>query len=469
MARKQNLHNALTRRELLKYGLYGGLAASLSGTLPLGGCSKRGRGNRYNVVLISIDTLRADHVSCYGYKHATTPNIDRLAGQGHLFSNAYTTIPSTLPAHASLFSSLYPRQLATRRNGEKTPAKATTLAETLESAGYATAAFVSTSIMNARYGLDQGFQTYNDVGKQTTRTAEETLAKATIWLENHKDESFFLFVHFFDPHTFYHAPDFFREKFGAPDRPMPPKRGFIQNSSQFTTEVIGKTIAAYDAEIAYADWALGRLMQTLEHLDLNENTLIVLLSDHGETLDELATRYGYFFDHGEFLYVHQLQIPMVIRMPAMVSQEIGIVHIDTVSIADIMPTILELLQIEPLTSIAGLSLLPILHGEKVSHGPVFSERQTFERAPKPYLRGDDYSIIEGKWHFIFSTVRDSELYNLLDDASEVSNLRHEREKTKTLKGKLYKWLKQVKPLFGPSKFETNKEALEQLRSLGYVE
>jgi arylsulfatase A-like enzyme len=322
--------------------------------------------------------------------------------------------------------------------------------------------------MEARYGLNQGFQIYDDAGELIRLSAAEILFKSTEWLKNNKDEPFFLFIHFFDPHTPYYSPEHFRTKFGAPDKAVPPAIEFVPDPSLFTPTLVHETIAAYDATIAYADWAVGKLMQELDQLSLNERTLVVLVSDHGETLDELATRYGYFFDHGEFLYVHQLQIPLIIRTPETVTSGNEIVHTDPVSITDVMPTILEELEIELPRSMAGLSLLPMLHGEKVSHGPVFSERRAFGKAPKPYMRGDDYSIIEGPWHLIFSTVRDNELYNLLDDPGEISNLQHKPDRSKTLKGKLYKWLDKVEPLFGPPMFETDEEALRRLRTLGYV-
>ncbi len=425
--------------------------------------------DKLNLLIISIDTLRADHVSCYGYDEETTPHIDQLAYQGHLFTNAYTTMPTTLPAHASLFTSLYPTQLSTRRNGAKVPAEATTLAEILESSGYATAAFVSATIMDARYGLNQGFHTYDEAMGPGMQIAAKTLAKATAWLMNHRDGPFFLFTHFFDPHTPYYAPEDFRNKFDAPNRETPPEFVFLSNPSQFTPHLVRKVIAAYDAEIAYADWAVGKLISELDRLDLGKHTLVVLVSDHGESLDELITRYGYAFDHGEFLYEHQLRIPLIIRMPERVIKERNIVHTSPVSIVDVMPTILDMLQIDPPGLMAGQSLIPMLHKEKVAHDPIFSEMREFKTPPKPYLAGSDYSIIDDKWHLIFSTIRGTELYNLLDDLSEISNLRRERKETEALIKKLKSRLEHLNPLFGPSIFETDREAIEQLRSLGYVE
>lgn len=423
-----------------------------------------------NLLIISIDTLRADHISCYGYKKNTTPNIDFLASQSHRFKNAYTTMPTTLPAHASLFTSLYPTQLNIRRNGEKVPAEVTTLAEILKSSGYTTTAFVSAVVLDERYGISQGFETYEDnFGKYNQQTAGNTLAKTVSWLKNHNNDPFFLFVHFYDPHTPYYAPDPFRKKFQAPNRPQPPELEFLQNPGQYTPVLVKQVIAAYDASVAYADWAVGKLLHRLEQLGLDENTLVVLISDHGESLDELITRYGYAFDHGEFLYVHELRIPLIVRMPEAKSQRKKMVHSLPVSIVDIMPTILELLHIEPPELVSGRSFLPVLYKEKISPQPIFSERRTFKIVPKPYLKGNSYSIIEDNWHLIFSTNRNNEFYDMAVDPYETSPINSNYERALDMIGKLQIKLKQIKPMFGPTKFETNKESIERLRSLGYIE
>jgi arylsulfatase A-like enzyme len=459
------------RRGVLRWGLCSALAAVLWLTVCLSGCGrKQARGEGPNLVIISVDTLRADHVSCYGYKRETTPNIDHLASQGHRFDSVYTTVPTTLPAHASLFTSLYPSQLSVRRNGEAVPAGVVTLAQILETSGYTTGGFVSAIPMDARYGLGRGFQTYVDVGgdERLEIPAEETLSKATRWLKRSANEQFFLFVHFYDPHTWYHAPERFRKKLGAPDEQEPPGRQFVPNPDEYTPERVEEIIAAYDAEIAYADWAVGELLRELVRAGVEDNTVVVVLSDHGESLDELLTRYGYGFDHGEFLYAHQLEIPLIIRTPEDISQGEGIVHGVSVSILDVMPTILDILQIGPPESMEGRSLVPMLRGEPASHEPIFSERRAYQEAPKPYLAAAGYSVIEAEWHVISSGGGAIELYNLLDDPGEVSDLGGEHEKVETLRSELQQWVARLKPLFGPSMFETDKEAIEGLRDLGYA-
>jgi arylsulfatase A-like enzyme len=357
-----------------------------------------------------------------------------------------------------------------RRNGEKVPAGVVTLAQILETSGYTTAGFVSAIPMDARYGLGRGFQTYVDVGGDERREipAEETLSKVTRWLKRHGNEQFFLFVHFYDPHTWYHAPERFRKKLGAPEGQEPPARQFVPNPEEYTPERVQEIIAAYDAEIAYADWAVGELLGELARVEVEDNTVVVVLSDHGESLDELLTRYNYVFDHGEFLYAHQLEIPLIIRTPEEVSQEVGIVHRVSVSILDVMPTILDILQIDPPESMEGRSLLPMLRGEPASQEPIFSERRAYQDPPKPYLADAGYSVIEGEWHLISSRSGAIELYNLLDDPGESSNLGSEHEEVEALRSELQQWVGLLKPLFGPASFVTDKEAIEGLKDIGYA-
>jgi len=213
---------------------------------------------------------------------------------------------------------------------------------------------------------------------------------------------------------------------------------------------------------------VGALRYELAQMGVEDRTVVVLLSDHGESLDELLPRYGYAFDHGEFIYAHQLHVPLIIRMPEEPSAENGVVHTGLVSIVDVMPTILDILEINPVDTMAGRSLMPVLKGEQATSGSLFSQRRTFDKPPRPFLAGEDYSIIRDGWHLIFSTIRDVELYNLAEDPREVSNVVQEREKVDALTGELRRWLHELKPLFGPSRFETDEKAIERLRDLGYA-
>jgi len=468
--RRKKIQGDLSRRKVLKYGLYGSLSAALSSSLWVSGCGKTGPKKKLNVLVVSIDTLRADHVSCYGYGKPTTPNADRLAEEGHVWSRAYTTMPTTLPAHTSMFTSLYPRQLSVRRNGDRIPEKAVMLAQLLQSKGYSTGGFVSGYSLSSRYGFNRGFETFMDIRGMKVCPAEVTLGRALKWLAEHRDDLFFLFAHLFDPHTSYHAPGKFRAKFGAPNKAEPPEFDFLKNPGYFTLEKIRDVTAAYDAEIAYADWAFGQLRRKVSELGLDESTIIVLTSDHGESLDELLVRYNYGFDHGEFMYAHQLHIPMIIYVPTMEARaKEQRVHTVPVSIVDVMPTLLELLDIKHAAGMVGNSLVPMLYGKKMSRGPVFSERRIFKEAPKPYLGGDDCSIIKEKWHLIYSTASKSELYNIEKDPLERMILSSEEAEFAKLNKQVQQWRQKTRPLYFPSGFETDPKAMERLRSLGYIE
>ena len=424
-----------------------------------------------NVLVISIDTLRPDHLSCYGYDKVTSPHIDALAKVGHQFTNAFTSMPTTLPAHTSLFTSLYPTQLAVRRNGEIIPAEVVTLAEILREQGYSTAAFVSATVLHSYFRLNQGFLAYFDGDvKRGSRPASEILGDVSRWMRYFRKEPFFLWVHLFDPHTPYYAPQEYRDHFGAPDGPVLTEFGFVKNPEMFTDDVVGQVVAAYDAEIAYADWAVGQLMDAIKLLGMDKRTLVVIVSDHGESLDELKSRYGYAFDHGEFLYAHQLRIPLIMRMPQKFEEfSSPMVHESPVSIVDVMPTILDLLGIEPRKQpMVGRSLVPLLAQQPFEDRPVFTQRRFFEEAVRDFLGEEEYSIIKGDLHLIQSTRRGNELYNLANDPAEFTNLVDQDDTVAALMNELKTHVFETTPLFGDPEFGSVPEVNEALKNLGYT-
>ena len=221
---------------------------------------------RLNVLLISIDTTRADHLACYGHPSVETPNIDRLATGGTLFLHCTSAVPITLPSHSSMMTGTYPFVHGARDNGTfHLHGDNVTLAEILREAGYATGAEVATDVLNREYGLAQGFDTYRDAESLPLdgearerdvpyRRAEEVCDGALSWLRTHAGAPLFLFVHFFDPHDPYVPPARFASRYGDP----------------------------YVGEIAYVDEQVGRLLAELDALGLAERTLVVLTSDHGE-------------------------------------------------------------------------------------------------------------------------------------------------------------------------------------------
>lgn len=438
------------------------------------GCTRLGH-PEFNVLFLSIDTLRADHLSCYGYERTTSPNIDRLAADGHRFSHAYTSMPTTLPAHTSMFTSHYPSENAVRRNGDIVTSSLITLPEILQAAGYTTAGFVSGLPLNSRFGLNQGFDTYEGVKGKPSRTSEDTVKSVRRWFEKYYRRRFFLFVHLFDPHSRYKAPQRFRQPFSAPES-VPAKFGFIRDRSRMTGDAIATAIAGYDAEIAYADWAIGELLSMLTRFGIEDETLVVLVSDHGESLDELLDRYGYVFDHGEFLYRHQLNVPLIIRLPAsMRGRHRTGVHDTPVSTIDVMPTILDIVGVDSPMDTAGRSLLPALQGRELAERPVFSERRMFKKTTRDFLEGSDYSVILGRWHMLLNGGRSNELYDLEADTDEAITYDglaggvSAGAKTRELVRLIHSWRAKTKPLVSKARTEEDRRVLERLRSLGYTQ
>ena len=220
-----------------------------------------------NILLISIDTCRADHLSCYGHKKNTTPNIDSIAKTGIRFENAITPVPQTLPSHSSMLTGTTPLYHGVHdNNGYKLSHSNITLAQILKNKGFTTAAFISAFVLDSQFGLSQGFGTYNDRFEEelnsngiVERRAEETSSLAMKWLDDHKAEPFFLFLHYFDPHMKY-------------DPPEPFALEFSDN--------------LYAGEIAYTDHWIGKVLDKLKETGLYDSTLIIITSDHGEMLGE---------------------------------------------------------------------------------------------------------------------------------------------------------------------------------------
>ncbi|MEM7357167.1 MAG: sulfatase, partial [Acidobacteriota bacterium] len=258
--------------------------------LGLLGCCFTGLGCRLepppNLLLVTVDTLRADHCSIYGYERETTPVLDDLAREGAILGPAYAPMSTTAPAHASIFTGRYPISHGVVRNGLILAQDQTTLAEVLQQARYTTGAVVSSLVLKPRYGLGQGFGTYEsefEINRETVdrhqwkgvegfdRRADETTDLALAWLERRpRDRPFFLWVHYFDPHSPYSPPPAFEGRFPVPEG---------------ATD-LAIAIARYDEEIAFADQQLGRLLAAIERQEITEQTLAVVTSDHGEGLNQ---------------------------------------------------------------------------------------------------------------------------------------------------------------------------------------
>ncbi len=300
-----------------------------------------GPDSRPNLVLITIDTLRADYLSSYGSRRVKTPTLDGLAAEGVLFENAYCQVPLTPPSHASILTGTYPathglRDFTSGPLGPDLP----TLATVLEAQGYRTAAFVSAFVLDRSWGLGRGFQLYFDEfdasagggGQQADvqRPANETLDRALPWLES-AEAPFFLWLHLFDPHHDYEPPEPFRSLYR--DDP-------------------------YAGEVAWVDSQLARLVGVLRSRGVYEDTLVVATSDHGEGLGQHGER-----EHGFFLYEEVIRIPLIFKLPSSLGAAGSRVG-EVVQSIDILPTVLQVLGLQAPPSVEGRGLLSSMLGKR---------------------------------------------------------------------------------------------------------
>jgi len=321
-----------------------------------GGDSQPG-GLRANLLLITIDTLRADHLGCYGYARNTSPSADSLAAEGVLFAKAYAQRPKTSPSFASILTGTYPQRHGVRRTRQVLPGAAYTLAEALRDAGYHTCAVVTNGNLFPAFGFDQGFGEYlygHSGAREGTEIALERLGEGL-------REPFFLWVHHTDPHTRYQPPRPFDEMFAKEvlygKRPLRVLRGGELGGVRRWVLIEGPLdldyyISQYDGEIAYTDHWVGALLAGLRELELSDRTLVVFASGHGESLGE----HDYYFEHGLFPYEPSARIPLIVSFPGVAAR--GARDSTVVESVDIMPTVLDLLGLEVPSTCQGESLVP---------------------------------------------------------------------------------------------------------------
>src|SRR6266446_1035852 len=351
----------------------------------------------FNVVLITIDTLRADHVGCYGYKQIKTPNIDSVAADGVRFERAFTPVPVTLPSHTAILTGTYPMLSGVHDfSGNKLSPQQVTLATVLKQAGYVTGAVVASAVLDSRFGLNQGFDFYYDhfdFSRLEEANLEEMERPGNVvadqvleWLGKNSQKKFFLWMHLYDPHYPYRPPEPYRHEYAA---------------------------QPYDGEIAFADEQVGRLLRFLKDNGLYQNTVIVLSGDHGESLGEHGEK-----THGFFIYNVTMHVPLIIRLPENRLPENAAARAvaDPVSLVDLMPTILRTVGLEIPSQVQGRSLLLQLRDDRtvrdrsdqaardrVLYGETFMPRIHFNWSE---LRGTENT----KYHFIDATRY--ELYDL---------------------------------------------------------
>ena len=381
-----------------------------------------------NVLLITIDTIRADHLSAYGYELETTPELSRLAGEGVRFDTAYASTATTAPSHVSLFTSLHPVTHRVVKNGRPLAPGHETLAEILSSKGFDTAGIVSSYVLSGRFDYGQGFDTWNEdfeladvpelpvawdgqiiPGKFHGR-ADDTTRRALSWLRARSKGAppFFLFVHYYDPHDPYDPPSEFADRFGsASSRPL--------------ERVVGR----YDAEIAFTDQEIGRLLAGLSEMGLARDTIVVVTGDHGEGL----MQHGHMA-HGVNVYEEAIRVPLLFRWPGGIAE--GASFDTPVGILDIAPTLLELLGIEPGgRGFEGRSLAPVLRGDIADYEsqPIWSYRRSYEprMVERTWVEGEKFAVRKGRWKYILGPEEQfEELFDLEIDPGERQNLFEER-------------------------------------------
>jgi arylsulfatase A-like enzyme len=437
---------------------------------------------RPNLIFISIDTLRADHLSCYSYNKLTTHNIDALAQKGVRFAQAYTSIPITLPSHSSMMTGLYPSSHGAINNGHYLMLNNLTLAEILKSNGFTTAAFISAFPLSAKFNFNQGFDYFNNDRRKwslivkiplqslsniwilrflvnfkiidilPTRNATEVNKAVCTWLNKNSKNPFFIFIHFWDPHIPYVAPRKYRKL------SYHPNTNWLEFLKSYYPR---KEEYAYNSEIAYVDNEIGKLISFLKGFGLLENSIIVFISDHGEGLDEHNYK-----GHTDRVYEEQLHVPLFIIYPSLIPE--GKVIKQTVNIVNIMPTILDMLKIPAPTALDGSSLMPLIN-EKATWNPIpiYATAWPTEELPFYHLG----AIIKDDWKLIchLQYKKGDQLYFLKDDPEELNNLaKKEKKIVSELKPLLLKWVRQIpKGAYIKSKLE-DKETIERLKALGYI-
>jgi arylsulfatase A-like enzyme/Tfp pilus assembly protein PilF len=396
-----------------------------------------------NILLITVDTVRADYLSCYGSKKVRTPHIDQLAEKGIVFEKAFAHNVITLPSHINILTGTYPLYHGVQDNaGFRLGEKAITLSEVLKQEGYKTGAFIGAFPLDDRFGLGQGFDLYDDYYGDTTaqndfsfveRRAEDVVRRAVEWIDQNRQENWFCWVHIYDPHAPYNPPPSYKEKYPG---------------------------NFYAGEVAYSDSALGNLFGFLKKGELEENTLVVLTSDHGEGLGDHQEP-----THGVFAYNTTLHIPLIVYQPKLFTEhktfKFMVRHID------IMPTVLDIAGFKIPKEVQGHSLVPVIRDP----GKGRVEDCYFE-AMTPHLNRDWaplQGVLSDQFKYIDLPIK--ELYDVESDYREEYNL---AAKDRTTVEKLNKHLQTLIKKYSSETSGANRrvkedaETLEKLRALGYV-
>ena len=436
-------------------------------------------GLNVNVLFVLFDTLRADHLGCYGYERLTSPAVDALAREGVLFQNCYAQASWTKPSIASILTSLYPTMHGSQLTEDILPGELSTLPEVLRENGYVTCGITTNPVTKAVFNYHQGFDFFDDfltrsrifsvavrhlpfagaIRKLSGRyfdfrdgnRADSVVRRVLPWLRRHRDQNFFLYLHFMDTHTPYNMPEAYRELF-----------------SPATDDTDSRNLALYDGEIRFADDHLKKILDELDELGISDRTLVIVTSDHGEAFGEHGDRL-----HGHTIYQHQVRIPLILSGP-------GVPRGRTVAAAvrsiDIAPTILEILGIRSVPKSEGVSLLPLIEGESEipSSEFVFIEERTWGNVYvlKGIIRNSRWKLIltekskfleegeEGKF----------ELYDLAADPEELKDLIGEKPEIFEALKERFDWYTDYveRNRVHTERREQDADTLQQIKALGYI-
>ncbi len=394
---------------------------------------------RPNILLVTFDTTRADRLGAYGYQHGLTAAFDEFAQRGVIFEQAYAPAPITLPSHATMLTGLYPPEHGLRVNGSgKLSRSLPVLPEILQQHGYDTAAFVAAPVLDSQYGLDRGFETYDDdfsrsagMRGEPRRDGKDVVNSALRWLQQRTNKPFFCWVHLYDAHAPYHPrADVYQQRFEA---------------------------SPYDAGVAWQVQQFGRLTDYLRDHHLQDRTLVVVAGDHGEGLEDHLED-----EHGMLVYNSTLLVPFVFAGPQHYCRA-GTRISQAVSLVDLMPTLLDALRIPVPKQVSGGSLLAGLQGRPIP------PRDSYAEAEAPFVMNrwsPLQSVISGRWKYIQTTR--PELYDLENDPGELTDLAGTApEECARLRGRLETMQTAFKTAV-TDKVHLSQKDLENLRALGYV-
>jgi arylsulfatase A-like enzyme len=443
--------------------------------------------------LFVVDTLRADHCTPYGYLRLTTPRLKEFAAQGALFETAIPQASFTMASMGTLFTSTYPHHHGAGRHPSLLESRNITLAETFRTHGYTTAAFVTNPLLGPGSGFEQGFDHYQHLEEKDTQGAEGLIRRATVWIKEHQEETFFLWLHVLDPHFPYIGRSEYllvddakarREYQGLLRRKRSGQvaMGEIFFQCDLSPAAVREGVNAYDSEIGFVDHHFGILLDALEELGLGEKTLVVFTSDHGESLGE----HGLFFSHGFSVYDEALKVPLVMRLPGFETR--GKRIREPVQLLDLMPTLMGLTGMDPLENLKGRDMTPLIYRDQDPAAfeslPAFSEsepmyldqgKRRYSQRKRIYLEGD-----MGKWKAV-RTERykmiwipkeggsEVELYDILSDPMEHHDLSQEKPQVvQELYRLLQSWLADPSRRESVTLPELDEEWAERLQGIGYI-